>query len=70
VTLRIDLSGECVHEVVINKHLVPHADEVHVDIVCNLQVTVYAEEVLERAIDKIMEGDGVKTVIGGVSRKH
>ena len=65
----VDLSSERVDEIVINKHLIPRADEIHIDIVCDLQVTVHPEEALERAIDRIVEGDAVETVKGSVSEE-
>ena len=43
----IDLSSECVDEIVLHKHLVPCANEIHRDVVGDLEVTIHSEETLE-----------------------
>ena len=58
----VDLSGERVDEIIINKHLIPCVDEIHINIICDLQVTVHPEEALERAIDRIVECGAVETI--------
>jgi len=63
----VDLAGVRVDEIVLHEHLVPRADEVDRDIVGDLQVAVHSEETLECAVDGVMEGDGVETVIRRVS---
>ena len=51
-----------VQEVVANKHLIPRGDEVDVNIVCDLEVTVHSKETRERTVDGIVESDTIKTV--------
>ena len=67
---RVDLASELIDEIVLHEHLVPCADEVHRDVIGDLQVTVHSEETLERAVDGVMEGDGIETVIGCVSQEE
>ena len=64
---RVDLAGVRVDEIVLHERLVPRADEFHRYIIGDLQVTVHSEETLECAVDGVMEGDGVETVIRRVA---
>lgn len=59
---RVDLVGGSAQEIVCDEHLVPCVDEVDVDIVGHLQVTVHAQETCERAIDGVMERIAIQAV--------
>lgn len=65
----IDLPSECIDEIVIHKHLVPCADEIYGDIIGDLEVSVHSKETLERAVDRVVERDGIKTIIWSVSQE-
>lgn len=58
-----------VDEVVVQEHLVPRGDKVDVDIICDLQVTIHSKESGESTVDRVVEGNSVKTVTGGVTQE-
>ena len=53
---RINHARIRIEEVVVDEHLVPGGDKVHIDIVGNLQIAVHAEEATERAVGGIVKG--------------
>ena len=65
----IDLPCERIDEIVIDKHFVPRANKIDIDVVGDLQVPVHSEEALERAVDRIVERDSVETVEPCISQE-
>ena len=59
----VDLSSKGVNEIVLNEECVPRVNKVDGEIESDLQVTVQPKEPLEGAINRVVEGNRVKTVV-------
>jgi len=66
---RVDLSGERVDEVVLNEKRIPGVDKVDGDIVPDLKVTIQSKEPLEGTVHGVVEGNGIETVEGSLSKE-
>lgn len=58
-----------IEEIIVNKHLIPRCNEVDVNIISDLQVTVHPKETREGAIYGIVESDAVQPIKGRISKK-
>jgi hypothetical protein len=59
---RVDLSGACIDEIILNEECVPGVDEVERDTIPDLEVTVQSKEPLEDTVDGLVEGNGIESV--------
>lgn len=66
---RIDLSGERIDEIVLDEKGVPGVNKVDRDIVPDSKVTVQSKEPLEGTVHRVVEGNGIKTVEGSLSKE-
>ena len=54
---RVDFVAAWVEEVIVRKHLIPRGDEVDINIVGDLQVTIHAEETSESTVKRALRHD-------------
>ena len=66
---RIYFAGVRIQEIIGDKHFVPRVDEVDVDIICHLKVTVHAQETSDTAIDRVVESIRIETVDARIAQE-
>ena len=67
---RIKVTTTRVEEIVVDHHLVPCGDEIDVDIVRDLKITVHSQETRKRAVERVVEGDSIKRIQRGVAKEE
>lgn len=60
---RVNLSSVRINEIVLNEESVPGIDKVDGEIVSDLKVAVQPKEPLEGTVDRVVEGDRIKTIV-------
>lgn len=66
---RVDISSEGVDKVVLDEERVPGINEVDREIVPDLKITIQSKEPLEGTVNRVMEGDGIETVVRSISKE-
>lgn len=58
----IQQAGHLVDKVVVDKHLVPRSDEIDIDVVGDIEITIHSQETRKGTINGVMESHAVETV--------
>lgn len=58
-----------VQEVVVDEHLVPGTDEIGIEIVCVLEVSVHTQESRQCTIDGVMERNTVQAIMADITKE-